>query len=138
MSIPINILSKVSNDDLSQFPDVTKFDKPMDAGLWALLVLQDHYGLDDHFTAEDLSSLLLKRRVSFSKKEITKGFTRASRKIDPKKDIDGTLRYMIMEPGKQYLRKLRAEGNIAVIFVDGKNQHTDYQKFSDLVNSTKG
>ncbi|MEX0763740.1 MAG: hypothetical protein WEC35_05530 [Nitrosopumilaceae archaeon] len=139
MSISNTILSKIKKDDLSRYPALSACTQPMDAGLWALLILRDHFGMDErHFTAKDLSALLLKRKVSFSKEEITKGFTRAGKKIDRKKGSDDTLNYMIMDPGKVYLEKFRAEGNIAVIFVDGKNQRTDYQKFSNLVNNTKG
>lgn len=131
------VISKLKKTDLSDYPDVTRYENAMDTGLWALWILQDKLGLDDYFTADDLSIILKKKRVSFSAKEILRAFARASKKIDRSK-ANGKPSYMIMQKGIDYLKELAATGKIQVYFVEGSKPRTDRKMFEELVLKSKG
>lgn len=133
------ILPKIRNADLSDYPDISLYQKPMEAGLWALWILEKKFELyDQHFTAEELETVLLRRGFPFSAKEITRGFTRVKKNAHKTTNIDGKAAFMITTPGKEYLKQLRGPNDIQVIFVDGKAPRRDYQQFSELAKQTKG
>jgi len=133
------ILPKIRNADLSGYPDISLYKKPMEAGLWALWILEEKFKLyDQHFTAEELETVLLRRGFPFDAKEITRGFTRAKKNVHKITNIDGKAAFMITTPGKDHLKQLRGPNDIQVIFVDGKSPRSDYQQFSDLAKQTKG
>lgn len=132
-------LSQIRTTNFSEYPDVNQFEKPMESGLWALWILQDKFGFhDQHFTPDILETVLLKKGVQFSGKEISKSFSRAGKKLHNIKDVNGRPAHMIMQKGKDYLAKFGGKGNLEVIFVEGNNHRTIYRKFEDLINKTKG
>jgi len=132
-------LNKIRTSDLTNFPNVHLFDKPMESGLWALWILQEKFGFfDQHFTADILEQVLLRKGVTFYAKEIERGFTRAGRTIHKTKDVTGKSAFMIAEKGKEYLKKIGGSGNIEIIFVEGLKHRTAFRKFSDLIGRTKG
>ena len=74
---------KLKDTDFSSYPNLELCSKPMDAGLWVLAVLKKEIGLDEeYFTAEDISSILKIKGYPFKPYEITRGFTKARKKID--------------------------------------------------------
>jgi len=133
------ILPKIRNADLSDYPDISLYQKPMEAGLWALWILEEKFDLyDQHFTDEEISTVLLKRGIPFDPKEITKGFTRAGKNVHKITNVIGKPAYMITRWGKEHLGELKGPGEIQVIFVDGKAPRSDYRQFSELAKHTKG
>lgn len=133
------ILPKIRTADLTEFPDISLYKKPMESGLWALWILENKFELyDQHFTAEELSMVLLKRGIPVKSEEITRGFTKAGNNIHKIKNIDGKSAYMISRWGKEYLQKLRGPDDIQVIFLDGSAPRSDYRQFSEIAKQTKG
>lgn len=140
MAIPNDILSNIKTANFKKFPDIRKLSSPMDKGLWALWLLQDHFKMDEaHFTAEEISNVLLKRKILCSKEKITRGFTRSDDKVDKEK-IDGVLSYMILQTGIDHLQKLlTVNGNNDEYFSKfvGGSIHTFFLLQIDLANHTK-
>lgn len=140
MTLSNEILSKIKAMDLKDFPVPNGLSYPMDKGLWALWLLQEHFGLDDHFTASEISDVLLKRKISCSEEKITKGFTRAREKINREKNDQNILSYMLMRPGIEYLTKLLGnhDGNSDFFAqFEGGSLHNFFLLQVDLANHTK-
>lgn len=132
-------LTRIRKVDLSAFPNVLIFEKPMDAGLWALWILQEKFGFfDQHFTTDVLEQVLLRCGTSFYAKEIERSFTRAARNLHKTVDVSGRSMFMITEKGKQHLRKFQDAENIEIIFVEGEKHRTAFRKFSEIIEKTKG
>jgi hypothetical protein len=134
------ILEKIKSVDFKKFPEPSKLSQPMDVGLWALWLLQDHFGLDDnHFTANEISQVLLKQKIPCSEDNITKGFTRAGEKIHKERNGQ-VLSYMIMQPGIEYLTRFAdnhtSQDQYFTQF-DGGGIHTFFLLQVDLANHTK-
>jgi len=132
-------INKIRIIDLSDFPNVNLFEKPMDAGLWALWVLQDKFGFhNQHFTSAILEQVLLRKGVVFYEKEIEKSFTRAGRNVHKTPDVTGKLAFMISGKGKEHLKKIGGVNNVEIIFVEGQKHRTAYKQFGELIQKTRG
>ena len=132
-------INKIRTADLSDFPNVNWFEKPMDAGLWALWILQDKFDFfSQHFTSAILEQVLLRRGVVFYEKEIEKSFTRAGKNMHKTHDVTGKLAFMISEKGKEHLKKIGGVDNVEIIYVEGEKHRTAYKKFGELIQKTKG
>jgi len=132
-------LKKIRTVDLSDFPNVDTLDNPMEAGLWALWVLQDKFEFhEQHFPAAILEQVLLRKGVSFYEKELERSFTRARRNIHKTNDVTGKNAFMITEKGKNRLRDLVGEENVEVIFIEGQKHRTAFKKFSEIIKKTNG
>jgi len=133
------VLTKICNTDLSDFPDVSLNKKPMDVGLWTLWVLEEKFELyNQHFTSDEISSVLLRKGIPFESKEITRGFTKAGKYVHKSTMVDRTPMYMITTWGKEYLKKLKNVGDIQIIFTEGNTPRSDYKQFSEFMKQTKG
>jgi len=129
---------KLKDSEFRSYPSLESCAKPMDAGLWTLVILKKELGLDEeYFTADDISVILKIRGYPFKPAEITRGFTKAGKKID-KIIVDGNPAFMIMEPGIKHLKQIKGNDEIETIFLDGTKHWTDYKQFSKIIQKTHG
>lgn len=141
MTISDVVLEQIKTISFKKFPDPSILHQPMDVGLWVLWLLQDYFELDNHFTTAEISQVLLKRKISFSAEEITKGFARSDKKIHKETNEEKKPSYMILQAGKEYLTKLLPDGfgNNDEFFsqFDGGGIHAFFLLQIDLANHTK-
>jgi hypothetical protein len=131
------VIAKFRKSDLSAYPDVTKYERALEAGLWVLWVYYDKVQQDGYLNSDEISDILDSRGVSFNTIEIARAFARAKKKIG-KKRSGKYVSYKIMQKGIDYLRELQSSGNVQVFMFEGNRQHTSRQKITDVVTQSKG
>lgn len=134
------ILTTIGNDDLSNFPDVMSYDKNMDKSLWTLWVLQKKYNLDDdHFTAEQISEILKKRKIPLKSKQVSLSLRSAeSNGYVDKKTEKKIKSYMLMRPGSEHLEFIGNSKNLKMVFIEKSTPHTARKKIEEIISQTKG
>jgi hypothetical protein len=133
----IEVVSKFERLNASDYPDVEKYESPLDAGLWALWVYKDKLRLNDYLNADQISELLRARGVSIKELKLSKAFARAGAKIDAKSEANKTA-YKIMNKGIDYLRSKEGKGNVEVFLIEGDKPRRSHQYLKDVVAKTKG
>lgn len=133
-----SLIEKFNKADVASYPDVTKLDFALDAGLWVLWVYNEIVERDGYLNSAEISEILASSyHVSFDEREITNAFNRAAKKIN-KKEIRGKWAYKIMAKGVEYLRKKFANGDLEVYHFEGDKPRTSHQTLKDIISKTKG
>jgi len=122
--------------DLSEYPDVTKYDRALEAGLWVLRVYSDIADREPYLNAVQISEILDGQRISFDEIEITKAFARAGKQV--KRKTNGKTSYKLMQKGIEHLEDLAGAGNIHVQYIEGDKPRTARMMPKQVISKTKG
>ncbi len=132
-----NLTLQFKKADFSEYPDVTRYEKALDAGLWVLWVHKEKLGQENYLTAGEIRDVLRSLGASFKEIELIKAFARADKKVDVER-INNKSAYKIMRKGIDYLKSSAGGEGVAVYFIEGNQPRTDRKKLEDVVTKTKG
>lgn len=118
------LLEKLKTIDLSVYPDVHKYKKPLEKALWILLILKHAIKYDDYLSAKEISESLLKVDISCKYVQVSRALSRARDMIDRKK-VQGEVTFKIMKKGEEYLKEIEGEDKLSVVYIDGTKPWTD-------------
>lgn len=118
-----DIIRKFEKTDKSDIPEFCNYKKPLDQGLWVLLVSKEKLRIRK-LTAEQIASIIRDvMEVSTEAESITKSFNKAEKRIHTYKE-NGETYYEIMRKGKEYLKSLIKEGSIDIFYFEPDNRYT--------------
>lgn len=116
----------------SDFPDFYSFKKPLERGLWVLLVSKDKLERKK-LTAEQIASVIRDvKEISIDATSITKSFNRAGDKIHTYQEGEETS-YEIMRPGKDHIISQVKEGTLKVFYFEPGKPHTSRRQLAKNV-----
>ena len=120
----------VSKTDI---PSVHEFvEKPLEAGLWCLYVSKQDFGTD-YLTYENLENILREfLDIPITSKQIKKAFARAGKKIIKNGKGEG---YKISNPGEAYLRSLKKDEPLNVVYINPDKPRTATKTLEGLIKS---
>ncbi len=121
----------ISRTDL---PSIYEFaTRPLEAGLWCLLVSKEEFNID-YLSYEELEHILREYlHLPLSTQRLKKAFARAGDRIIKKKDGDS---YKISKtPGEEYLRSLKKNQPLTILYVEPDKPRTASKNLESLVNS---
>ena len=128
--------------DLCGFPKQSELETPLDQTLWALWVIQTHFGHRLPVYAREISEILEIRGIALNEVQIERALARAGSRVKrtkPEDDDDDRTLYKIMESGKEYLADKYARGNIRALMFDGSRPWTDrHVTTQDIAKELKG
>ena len=124
--------------DTSDFPDFYSYEKPLERGLWVLLVAKEKLQLK-RLTAEQIAFIIRDiEEVSGDAKSITNSFNRAGDKVHTYHE-SGQVYFEIMKPGKDYLISQAKEGSIQAVYFEAGKLYTSKRLLSkNILASLKG
>lgn len=124
-----------SQIDTSEYPDFYSFKKPLEQGLWVLLIAKEKLNIK-RLTADEISKIIINvKEISTDAKSITYAFNRAKDKIH----IHNKINYEIMKPGKDYLISQTGNGPIDVFYFEPDKKYTNRKILStDIFKNLKG
>lgn len=120
----------VSQTDI---PSVHEFtDKPLEAGLWCLYVSKKDFGTD-YLTYDALENILREfLDLPITAKQIKKAFARAGKKVIKNGRGEG---YKISNPGEHYLRGLKKDEPLNVVYINPDKPRTATKTLEGLIKS---
>ena len=120
----------VSKTDL---PSVHEFTgNPMEAGLWCLYVSKHDIGAD-YLTYEDMENILREfLDIPINADQLKKAFARAGKKVIRNNHGDG---YKISSPGEEYLRGLKKDEPLNVVYINPDKPRTAKKNLESLIKS---
>lgn len=124
--------------DTSGFPNFYSYEKPLERGLWILLVAKEKLQIK-RLTAEQIAFIIRDiEEVSVGAKSITKSFNRAGDKVHTYHE-SGQVYFEIMKPGKDHLVSQAKEGSIQVVYFEPDKRYTSKRLLSkNILASLKG
>jgi hypothetical protein len=131
------VVLKFEKLDLSDYPDITRYDCPLDAGLLVLWVYKEKLCLNDYLSADQISEMLRARGVSIKSIRIARAFARAGAKVDTMLGTNKAT-YKIMQKGIDYLRKKGGSDLVEVHYIESDKPYTSHKLFKDIILKTKG
>lgn len=132
------ILRRFAEIDTSGFPDFYSYEKPLERGLWILLVAKEKLPIK-RLTAEQIAFIIRDiEEVSVDAKSITNSFNRAGDKIHVYHE-SGQAYFEMMKSGKDYLISQAKEGSIQVVYFEAGKRYTSKRLLSkNILASLKG
>ena len=130
------LLNSIKNKDLSSYPDVHSYVKPLDKALWTLLISKKVLKISEHISSQDISTLLFLIDISCDQLSITRALTTAKDMVD-KKGESKNRKYKIMKKGEDYL--IKEESNLRVYYVEGNKPWSDRRMLiHEFIKNVKG
>lgn len=122
--------SAVTQTDI---PSVHEFtDKPLEAGLWCLYVSKHDFGTD-YLAYEDIEDILREfLDIPITATQLKKAFARAGKKIIKNGKGEGN---KISNPGENYLRELKKDEPLNVIYIKPDKPRTATKTLEGLIKS---
>lgn len=114
------------------FPSVDQVRTPLDRALWALACHKHTITSPSHISHHDISRLLRKHDVSSSAISIARCLARAGDKVD-REGTGKSVRFRIMRPGEDHLRRLKGGESVNVVYVDGSAAWTARRMLIDQI-----
>lgn len=126
--------------DLTSFPDQRKLKVPLDEAIWALWVLQDHFGHHQHVSAKNISLSLEYRGIALSELQIERALARAGTRISRRKVSNKSpTHYKVMQKGKDFLSEKYPVGNTRALVIAGNQPWTDrHVSIPEVAQELKG
>jgi len=120
----------VSQTDI---PSVHEFtDKPLEAGLWCLYVSKHDFHTD-YLTYDGIEDILREfLDIPITATQLKKAFARAGKKIIKNSKGEGN---KISSPGEQYLRSLKKDEPLNVVYIRPDKPRTATKTLEDLIKS---
>ena len=136
--IEAQILRRFAEIDMSDFPDFYSYEKPLERGLWILLVAKEKLQIK-RLTAEQIAFIIRDiEEVSVDAKSMTNSFNRAGDKVHTYHE-SGQAYFEIMKPGKAHLISQAKEGSIQVVYFEPDKRYTSKRLLSkNILASLKG
>lgn len=134
----VDIFKKIRETDTSDFPDFYNYKRPLEMGLWVLLVAKEKLQIKK-LTAEQIASIIRDvKEVSITAKSINNAFNAARDKVYTRPD-GGEVYFEIMKRGKDSLISQIKEGSIEVFYFEPDKRYTSKRVLSkNILNSLKG
>lgn len=129
------LIEQFSKINTSEYPDFYSLKKPLEQGLWVLLIAKEKLNIK-RLTADDISQVIINiKEISTDAKSIIYAFNRAKDKIH----IHNKIYYEIMKPGKDYLISQIGNGPIDVFYFEPDKKYTNRRILStDIFKNLKG
>jgi hypothetical protein len=117
----------------TELPSIHKFtEKPLEAGLWCLYVSKQDFGID-YLSFESLENILREfLDIPITAKRIKKAFAPAGKKVIKNNRGEG---YKISSVGEIYLRSLKRDEPLTVIYIQPDKPRTATKNLESLIKS---
>jgi hypothetical protein len=131
------LLKKLKTIKLSNYPDIHKFEKPLEKALWVLLVLKHGIQYEDYLSAKDISESLLEFDISCKYVTISRALSRAGDKVHRKR-VQGEVKFKIMKKGEEHLKEIEGKDKLSVVYIDGTKPWTDQKVIKEFIKNLRG
>lgn len=130
-----NLIEKFSQIDTSKYPDFYAYKKPLEQGLWILLIAKEVLNIKQ-LTADEISLIIREvEEISVNARSIINSFNRSKDKIH----IYDKIHYEIMKPGKEHLLSQGGGGPIEVFYFEPGKPYSSRKLLSaDILKNLKG
>jgi len=134
-----DLVEKFSQIDESEFPDFYKYNKPLERGLWVLLLAKEELGIKK-LTSEQVALIIRDvKEISIDAKSINNAFSRAKDKVYIHHENNDKVLFEIMKPGKDYLISLIKDKSIEIFyFKPGEKYQSKKIVVNQILNNIKG
>jgi hypothetical protein len=126
---------KLATEKIKEIPSVFNFvKKPLEAGLWCLYISKNKFG-KDYLSAKEIRNILQDYLgIPIKEIKIIRAFARAGNKIIVRRTDRS---YRIAWPGEEYLKSLKIENPLSVIYLAPNKPVTAESSLNNLIKSIK-
>lgn len=118
-----DLIRKIKEADTNDYPDFSKYSRPLDMALWVLWVAKDEAG-ERKLTGEQIASIIIEtQEISANANSIVNALNRASDKVHRYYE-DNNVYFEIMKPGKEYLMSLTISDLVNVVYFEPERKFT--------------
>jgi hypothetical protein len=134
----IDLLEKFQKVEVSDLPEFSNYDKPLEMGLWVLWVVKEKLNIKKLKVQQIIDVLVELKEVSVDYRAIVNAFNRAGGKLHRYPD-EGETHYAIMQAGKDHLIEIAGEGSVKVYYFEsGKKHHAKNVLANNILAGLEG